>query len=338
MFLYLTTNGSTITKNGWRFIIKSCKWDSDNTERQIPISLVEWIVIFGQINITTSVIKACLKARTPVFFVSKYGNYFGKLDSLETKNVEFLYNHIHASLDEKISLDYAKTIIHSKILNSRTMIMRWQRLYKQNVKNWVLNDLQYYANKIKTIESKEKLRWYEGACAKIYFDAFSQFIKDPFFFNGRNRRPPKDPINSLLSLGYTLLAQTTHMILDIYGFNTQIGFFHQPKDIRSLLVLDIMEMFRSRIVDDLIVRITQSEKMNLEHFHIDESNEKRPVLLTDDGLRLYIDQYYKTVFKSKEADIAWTEFIKLKMIEKSLEKFKASLVKKIWDYEGFTIK
>lgn len=338
MFLYLTTNGSTVTKDGWRIIIKSFKGDSDTNERQIPLSLVEWIVVFGQIHLSTSVIKACLKGKIPVFFVSKYGNYFGKLDSLEFKNVDFLYNHINASMDEQISLQYAKKFIQAKVQNSRTMLMRWSRVYKKEITGSTLNDLQYYHNQIEKAESKESLRWYEWTCAKIYFQAFAQFIANPFTFNERNRRPPKDPVNSLLSLWYTLLAQTIQMILDIYGVNTQIGFFHQPKDIRSLLVLDVMEMFRSWIVDDLVVRMTQTQKMNLTHFHIDQSNEARPVLLTDDGLRLFIDQYYKTVFKQKEWVSAGVEFIKLKMVEKNMEKFKASLVQKSRDYEGFTIK
>ena len=338
MFLYLTTNGATVNKSWWRFVIQSSRGDPDLTEQQIPISLVEGIIVFGQIHLSTSVLKACLKGKIPVFFVSKYGNYFGKLESLEFSNVDFLYRHIQASLDQKISLEYAKAFVYAKVHNAREMLLKWSRRYRTNISLTTLHDLQRYKEKIKNATSKEMLRWYEWACARWYFSIFADFIKEPFVFSGRNRRPPKDPVNSLLSLGYTLLAQTVHMILDIYGINTQIGFFHEPKDIKSLLVLDVMEMYRSWIVDDLVVRMTQTGKMHPDHFYIHEENEKRPVLLSDEWLRIFIDQYYKTVFKSKESDIAGKEFIKLKMIEKNLESLKSSLVQKTWDYEGFIIK
>lgn len=107
-------------------------------------------------------------------------------------------------------------------------------------------------------QNLEMLRGVEGSAARLYFEALRLIIPDPFSFEGRNRRPPRDPVNSLLSLGYTLLAQTVEMILHIQGLSTQIGFLHQPKDLKSLLVLDVMEMFRARIVDDMVVRLLYS--------------------------------------------------------------------------------
>jgi len=99
-----------------------------------------------------------------------------------------------------------------------------------------------------------------------------------------------------------------------------------------------MEMYRSWIVDDLVIRMTHTQKMDICHFFIDKDNEKRPVLLTDDWLKLFIEEYYKTMFRSKESFSPWVEFIKLKMIEKNLELFKSSLVNQTRNYEGFTIK
>ena len=313
------------------------KWEEDQQEEQIPISLVEGIVIFGQIQISTAVIKACLKAKIPIFFVSKYGNYFGKLDSLELNNTDLLYNHITASIDPDHSLTYAKKIIIAKLQNSRTMLIKWSRYYEKEQESATLHDILRSIQEVKECQTKESLRGYEWSVAKKYFWSFAKYIGEPFVFSERNRRPPKDPVNSMLSLGYTLLAQTIHMMLDIQGLNTQIGFFHQPKDIRSLLVLDIMEMFRSRIVDDLVIRLTRTKKINLNHFIIDETNKERPVLLTDEWLKIFISEYYKTVFKQKTFD-GEKEFIKLKMIERTLTDFKATLVQKTYNYEGFTIK
>lgn len=128
MFLYLTTNGLCLYKDGGRFIIKN-PTSNEESESQVPISLIEGIVIFGRIQLSTDVIKACLKGKIPVFFLSKTGSFFGKLDSLEVKNVDLLYKHIKASMDPEISLAYAKIFIQSKIHNSRVMLQRWRRFY-----------------------------------------------------------------------------------------------------------------------------------------------------------------------------------------------------------------
>lgn len=128
MFLYLTTDGLYVTKDGGRFIVKN-PVAHDESEQQLPISLVEGMVIFGRIQLSTDVIRACLKGNIPVFFLSKRGSFFGKLDNLEAKNVELLYNHIQASLDPVLSLRYAKSILDAKIHNSRVMLQRRKRFY-----------------------------------------------------------------------------------------------------------------------------------------------------------------------------------------------------------------
>jgi len=341
MFLYLTTDGLNITKSGGRFIIKNLEiWEKQ--EQEIPISLVEWIVIFGKIQLSTDTIRECLKWKIPVFFLSKHWNIFGKLDSLEIRNVELLYSHIKASLDHNLCLFYAKSIISSKVRNSKVMLQRRKRFYKRNDIDlqsiyWFLDIM---ADKVNKSENLEELRWYEWNAARWYFEWFSKFIPFPFTFNWRNRRPPKDPINSMLSLWYTLLAQNIQMILSIHWIDSQIWFFHQPKDLKSLLVLDIMEMFRAWIVDDLVIRLTITWKIQHLHFLINEDDEKRPCLMLDEWLRIFLESYYNTIFKEKWSwELSYmNDFVKLKVIEKNLEEFKQSLVKETHNYEGFKIK
>lgn len=334
MFLYLTIDGLTINKLWGRFIIYNPHQDS---RRETPISLIEGIVLIGNIQLTTQVIKACLKAKIPVFFLSKRWNYFGKLDSIEVKNVELLYKQIQASMSEEISLSYAKSIVYSKIENSRIMLMRWSRKYSVDTSN-VNKSLYEYSEKVKNVNNIAVLRWIEWIAAKSYYSAYSKFIQKPFYFKGRNRRPPRDEVNSMLSLGYTLLAQTIQMMLDIYNINTQIWFYHKPKDLRTLLVLDIMEMFRARVVDDMVIRVINKGSINLEHFILLEDEESRPVYFTDEWLPKFLNEYYKTVFKKKDDFNIRNKFVKLKIIEQAIEEFKKSLSNGEFQYEGFKIK
>ena len=340
MFLYLTKNTLQINKEGWTIVITD---NETKVTRKIPFNNIEWVVVFGRIQLTTDVITSFLKAKTPVFFLSKNGNYFGKLDSLEIKNVELLYKHIEASTNEEISFSYAKKLIKSKVSNSIVMLQRWARfdfsMRTELREFWkIIDELKLYLQKIEKAESKEELRWYEWNASKIYFKWFSMFLKEPFIFTVRTRRPPLDPTNALMSLWYTLLAQTIQMILNVQGIEAQLWFFHKPKDLRTLLVLDMMEMYRAWIVDDLVIRITQKGAMNESHFFINTKDESRPVLITDEWLQIFLSEYYKTVFSKADEEDFWN-YKKLSLIEKDLEIFKQSLVKSNVElYEGFKIK
>ncbi len=340
MFLYLTSDGLTINKNGWKFIIYDPHQDAT---RETPISLIEWIVLIWNIQLTTQVMKSCLQAKIPVFFLSKKWTYFWKLDSLEVKNIELMYKHIQASLDKQISLQYAKTIVKSKIENSKVMLQRRRRFFTwiENIQDLdeIINILKESIKDVEKADNIDSLRWIEWYGAKIYYKWFWLFINNWFEFNSRNKRPPRDEVNSMLSLWYTLLAQTIQMILEIQWINTQIWFYHQPKDLRTLLVLDIMEMFRAWVVDDLVVKLIRREKIDKKQFIIDEDEEKRPVYFKDEWLKLFLWEYYKAIFKkwNYEFEIE-NKFLKLKIIETNIEKFKQSLSTWNFEYEGFKIK
>jgi len=340
MFLYLTKHSLQLNKEGWRIVITD---NETKVIRKIPFNNIEWVVVFGRIQLTTDVITSFLKAKTPVFFLSKYWSYFWKLDSIEIKNVELLYKHIEASTDKNTSLIYAKKIIFSKIHNSITMLKRWARFdfYQQHnlIRFWeIIDSLKNYKLKVLESDTKSELRWYEWNASKIYFEAFWMFLPVWFEFIKRSRRPPLDEINAMLSLWYTLLAQTIQMILNIQWIEAQLWFFHKPKDLRTLLVLDMMEMYRSRIIDDMIIRILNKWSINNEHFFINTKDNNKPVLFTQEGLYIFLWEYYKTVFSKSEEENFWN-YKKLSLIEKDLELFKQSIIKtEPNQYEGFKIK
>jgi len=340
MFLYLTKQGSTLNKEWWKLIIKN---SLDWIKRTIPFNNIEAVVIFGKIQLSTDVIRAFLKAKTPVFFLSKTWGYFWKLDSLELKNVELLYKHIEASTNEEISLIYAKKIIISKIQNSIKMLQRWARFdmfqQKKLIKfSEIIDNLRFYIQKVQKAETKWEIRWYEWNASKIYFQAFKMFLPKDFEMNWRTRRPPKDEVNALLGLGYTFLAQTIQMILQIQGIEAQLWFFHKPKDLRTLLVLDIMEMYRAWIVDDLVIRLLNRWVINKENFFINKENEQRPVLLTQEWLEIFIREYYKVILRKSDEENFWN-YKKLRIIEENIMLFK----KAIWEknpeiYKWFIVK
>jgi len=340
MFLYLTKQASTLSKEGWKLIIEN---KLDQVKRIIPFNNIEAVVIFWKIQLTTDVIRSFLKAKTPVFFLSQNWWYFWKLDSLELKNVELLYKHIEASTNEEISLKYAKKIIHAKINNSIKMLQRWARFdffhQKNLVKFWeVIDKLKEYIKKVENSETKSELRWYEWNASKTYFKALKMFLPKNFKMNWRTKRPPLDEVNALLSLWYTFLAQTIQMILQIQWIEAQLWFFHKPKDLRTLLVIDIMEMYRAWIIDDLVIRILNKKALTKEHFFINTENEKRPVFITQEWIEIFIREYYKTILKKSDEQNFWN-YKKLKMIEENIMLFKKSIWEKNSEiYKWFLVK
>lgn len=340
MFLYLIKKSLQLNKEGGKIIITD---NETKVIRKIPFNTIEGVVIFWRIQLTTDVITSFLKSQIPVFFLSTSGNYFWKLDSLELKNVELLYKHIEASTNIYTSLQYARTIIAAKVGNATTMLRRWARFdffhQKDLQRFWkIIEELREYKNKIEKSKTKYELRWYEWNASKIYFEAFGLFLPHDFSFTKRTRRPPLDEINAMMSLGYTFLAQTIQMVVNIQWIEAQLWFFHKPKDLRTLLVLDLMEMYRSWIVDDMIIRILARWVIQTNHFFINTSDEKRPVLFTQEWLHIFIGEYYKTVFSKADEENFWN-YKKLTMIEKDIESLKQSIIKNSPEsYEGFKIK
>ncbi len=337
MIIYVTKPWTQLNKKWGKLVI----WDpEERQERLVPWALIDGIVIFSRIQLTTDVITTCLREKIPVFFITGNWKYLGKLESLDYKNVEVLYRQIGCALDKDCSLKYARTFVYSKIYNSKVMLQRWQRLSAKNIDvQDIIDTLNNHLKQVKDPSDISFLRGVEGSASRIYYKWFGRFLKSPFLRNGRTKRPPLDPVNALLSLGYTLLAQTIYMYLQILSLEPQIGFFHQPKDLRSLLVLDVMEMFRAWMVDDLVLKVIDRWDITFDDFIIDRHSQT-PVLLTEDWLRKFIQSYYQFVFKKSTYDNVFdgSKWIKLKYVEKTLEEFKKSLIDKSFVYKGFLLK
>ena len=420
MILYLIKPWLQVNKKGWKFVI----YDSEEkSERITPIWLIDAIVVFSRIQLTTDVLNACIREKISVFFIVWNWKYLWKLDSLEPKNVELLYKHIWCALNDVCSLKYSKVFIKSKIHNSKIMLKRWAKwswkpvdiddiveklsLFLKEVENTEnLDELRWYEwnasrvyyqgfarflpawyiwagrnkrpprdevnallslwytllaqtihmyieilwldpqiwfmhqpKEVENTENLDELRWYEWNASRVYYQGFARFLPAWYIWAGRNKRPPRDEVNALLSLWYTLLAQTIHMYIEILWLDPQIWFMHQPKDLRSLLVLDMMEMFRAWIVDDLVLKVLRNNLIGKDDFIIDRHSQT-PVLLTEDGLRKFISKYYQEVFKKSVEDnvLDGTKWVKLQYVEKTLEEFKKSLIDEGFEYKGFRLK
>jgi len=220
------------------------------------------------VQVSTQCIQELLKADIPILYFS-YGNWFhGMTIGLGHKNVERRITQFHAAEDAQKCLRIAKQLVRDKASNCRTLLRR-------NIPNCPaepLRGMKLEIEQIDTCENLGSLLGHEGNIGRVYFQWFSKMLKggenglEKFDLQGRNRRPPRDPVNAMLSFGYNLLVKDLTVILTALGFDPFLGFYHQPRYGRPALALDLMEPFRPLIADSVVIWCVNNGVVNRKDF------------------------------------------------------------------------
>ena len=253
--LYLNTQGLRVGKSGGVLTVKG----KDKVVQEARIAETCQVNLMGNIQISTQALHTLCEAVVPVCYFSQGGWFYGLTAGMSTKNV-FLRKAQYSLSDEPwFCLWLTRKLVAGKIRNQRTML---QRNHIEAPKN-ALRDLKALASRAEEAERLDELLGIEGSAARIYFGEFNGMLKtdtggeaDPAFsfdFHGRNRRPPKDGTNALLSLGYSLLAKDLTVTCFAVGFDPMVGFYHQPRHGRPALALDLMEPLRPLIADSAVL-------------------------------------------------------------------------------------
>ncbi len=278
--LYVTDNSAAISLDSNCIIVKY----GDGMKSTIPIETLESISIFGRSQLTTQCTQECLKRGIPVSYYSKGGSYFGKLQSTGHINAERQRKQA-VMKEQEWSLVLAAKIIRAKIHNQSIVMSRYAKNKEFDVSESYAQ-MKILAKKILDADSIEQMMGYEGKAARIYFDVLSKLIDKDFEFHGRNRRPPRDPFNSMLSMGYSILMNEVYGKLELRGLNPYFGFIHQDKENHPTLASDLMEEWRALIVDSLVMSLVNGHEINKEHFINDI--EHPGVYLTKEGMQIFL--------------------------------------------------
>jgi CRISP-associated protein Cas1 len=259
--LYLLEQGTSLYRDYQRLVVHI----PDRERLEIPIREVERILIFGRIQLSTPVVNTCLEHKIGVFYLNRSGQYQGHLwsaDNLQNELVQFERHH-----DSAFQLEVCRAIIHGKLTNSKRLLQRLNRKRKNAEVVAIISQIDTYLKDIKRTDVVDSLRGYEGITAVRYFSGLNQTIVNPLFsFNGRNRQPPTDPVNSLLSFGYTLLFNNVLSLILAEGLSPYLGNLHYGEDKKPYLAFDLMEEFRSPIVDTLVMKLINTCTFKLDDF------------------------------------------------------------------------
>lgn len=224
-------------------------------EQKVRLANTTQVNLMGNIQVTSQALRALLERGIPTAFFSQGGWFYGFLQGLPSKNIELRVAQHEAARDPAVCLDLARRFVTTKIRNCRTMLRR----NDESASEAVLFELKQLARRAEACEKLESLLGVEGTAARVYFGAFTGMIKGDakltgaFDLDGRNRRPPRDPVNALLSLAYSLLAKDFTVTLAAVGLEPLLGFYHRPRFGRPALALDMMEELRPIVADSVVL-------------------------------------------------------------------------------------
>ncbi|MBM7555648.1 type I-D CRISPR-associated endonuclease Cas1d [Halanaerobacter jeridensis] len=306
--IYITQEDTALRKKGERLIVKKGK----EKIADIPLIKVDQVVVFGEASISGSLISLLSKAEVPITYLSYYGKYKGRLVPEYSKNSLLRIKQFENSRNEKSKLEFARQIVKGKLSNMRTLLMRDTRGNRSKEAKKACDKLKNIIDKLSEVNDIEKLRGFEGLGSRHYFSQFDSVLNNEFEFSGRNRRPPRDPVNCLLSFGYSLLLNDVLTGLYLVGFDPYIGFFHSNQYGKPSLALDLMEEFRPVIIDSVVKTMINKKIVSQNDFKEVCGTVKMKDNLRNDFLEQY-EKRLRTKFTHPifEYEINWRRCIEL---------------------------
>ncbi len=287
--LFVTTQGAYLAKDGETVAVRI----EQKTVLRIPIHTLDGIVCFGSIGCSPYLMGFCAERDVTISFLTEYGRFLAMVKGPVSGNVLLRRKQFRMADSAVVSAQVAGFILTGKIANCRTVLERSLRDHREKINQEavkkVSNRLLVYINKEMQKDDLERLRGIEGDSAHQYFSVFDELIfqqEKSFVFSGRNRRPPTDRVNCLLSFVYTLIVHDVRSALESVGLDPAVGFLHRDRPGRPSLALDIMEEFRPFLADRLVLSMINRGQVKSDGFTIKESgavhmdDETRKTVLT----------------------------------------------------------
>ncbi len=306
--LFITTQGTYLSKEGETVAVKI----EQKTKMRIPIHTIGGIVCFGVVTCSPFLMGFCAENDVSISFLTKNGRFLAMVKGPASGNVLLRRNQFRMADCMKTSAFVAGFILTGKLANCRAVLERSLRDHKdklnQEAVQKVSKRLSIYIQKELNHENLDSLRGVEGDAAHQYFSVFNELIftlSKNFVFAGRNRRPPVDRVNCLLSFIYTLLMHDVRSALEAVGLDSAVGFLHKDRPGRPSLALDMMEEFRPFLADRLVLSLINRNQIRDEGFSIKETGA---VVMDDETRKIVLTAYQK-----RKQDILTHPFLNEKM-------------------------
>jgi CRISP-associated protein Cas1 len=286
--LYVTTPEAYLSKDGLNVVVSV----KQQEVFRIPIHNIEQIVTFGYMGASPGLMKLCADSNVALTFLSPNGKFISRSQGPTRGNVLLRKAQYINSDNENYALHLSKLFIGGKLQNYRNILCRFIRDNGENQSvEAAAEKLLRCKRRMLNADNINTVRAIEGEAAMEYFAVFHELIlhqKEAFIFNGRNRRPPKDAVNAMLSFVYTLIANDMTAALETVGLDPYVGFLHQLRPGRASLALDMMEEFRAYLGDRLVLSLINRKQITIKDF-IQQGEES--IVMTDNGRRTILSAW-----------------------------------------------
>ncbi len=289
--LFVTTQGAYLAKEGETIVVKVDK----EIRLRLPVHTMGGIVCFGNVSCSPFLMGFCAENGVGISFLTEHGRFLARVQGPVSGNVLLRREQYRKADDRQASADIARAVLIGKIGNSRTVLQRALRDHADKIDadkvGFAIKRLNNYLEQLSKNRPLDEVRGCEGDAAHIYFSVFDNLIvaqKEEFSFQERNRRPPLDNVNALLSFVYTLLVHDVRSALEGVGLDPAVGFLHRDRPGRPGLALDMMEEFRSFLADRLTLSLINLRQVQGKGFYKSDSGA---VLMTDDTRKTLLVAY-----------------------------------------------
>lgn len=283
--LYITTPESYLSKDGQNVVVSIRQQEVF----RIPIINIESIVTFGYMGVSPGLMKLCTENDVSLTFLSPNGSFISRVQGKTKGNVLLRKTQYMLADDEHWTLHVAQVMIGGKIQNYRNILRRYVRDYGHNEEvEDAAEALESFKRDVFKTTDKTMLIGVEGMAANRYFEVFPQLMtqqQKEFPFNGRNRRPPKDAVNAMLSLAYTLIANDVAGALEAVGLDPYVGFLHTLRPGRTSLALDMVEELRAYLGDRFVLSLINRRQITPKDFLY---QGEKGVVMTDNGRKTFL--------------------------------------------------
>lgn len=299
--------------------------------KRLPLKQVRAIYLYGPVQTSTQLITSCLENEIELAFFARSGRFLGNLVGLGTTGVSARRGQYFSFDKDETKLELAKAVVAAKIHNQRVMLMRNGEAPKADLSS--LGDLQKRVDSVGTLQ---QVLGMEGAAAAIYFRWFSSMLRPrddiAFDFSSRSRRPPRDPVNALLSLAYSILAKELTGVCYTVGLDPFWGFFHKSRYGKPALALDLMEEFRPLVADSTVITLINRGEVGASDF----INSSRGTMLTDGGRKMFWEAWFRRLDTTIKHPVFGYQMSYRRMLEIQARQLWRFVQGQAISYTGFT--
>ena len=268
---------------------------------RVPLHNIERIITFGHSGASPALMGKCAKNGIELVFMSRIGHFLARVEGEVKGNVLLRRQQYRFADDKERSLDIAKNIISAKLYNSRWVLERMIRDHGARINTELFERKSAFLNntirKVRSAGDMDELRGIEGEAATVYFSVFDDMIlqqKDAFYFKTRNKRPPLDNVNAMLSFSYSMATGMCQSALESVGLDPYVGFMHTDRPGRCSLALDLVEEFRAVLCDRFVLTVINKRIISNEDFI---KREDGAVILTENGRKNFLSAWQRRKYE-----------------------------------------